>query len=78
MNLIVERKSQRANPVAQIQKPTAKKASRSKIFPWKLLFGVLAIVSAMALLSNPIDQNSIGKGSSQINQGSLNGFSLGK
>ena len=75
---LVHKRSQRKKPSVQSPKQTAKKDSKSKVFPWKLLFGVVAIISVMTLLSNPIDPNSIRDESSKDNQSSLNGFSLGK
>mgnify|MGYP001496819131 CR=1 FL=1 len=75
---LVQKRSQRKSPGVQSPKQTAKKDRKSKVFPWKLLFGVVAIISVMTLLSNPIDPNLIRDGSSKNNQSGLNSISLGK
>ena len=62
----------------QNPKQKVKKSRKSRTFPWKLLFGVVAIISVVTLLSNSLDQNSIRGESSKNNQNGLNGFSLGK
>jgi len=63
----------------QKSKLPRKKVNSSKSFPWKLVFGVVGIIGAMALLSNPIDPNSIKNVSSaKTGQSGFNGFSLGK
>ena len=75
---LVHKRSQKKSPGVQSQKQTAKKDLKSKVFPWKLLFGVVTIISVMALLSSPIDPNSIRGESPKNNQSGLNGFSLAK
>ena len=66
-------------PKGQKSKLARKKINSSKPFPWKLVFGAIAIIGVMILLSNPIDPNSINnRSSADTGQGGLNGFSLEK
>ena len=81
---IVERKSGFKRSAKQIPKGQKSKSSRKKInsskpFPWKLVFGAIAIIGVMTLLSNPIDPNSVkNRSSADTDQSSLAGFSLEK
>ena len=73
------KRSAKQAPKGQKSKSSRKKISSSKPFPWKLVFGAIAIIGVMALLSNPIDPNAIKDGSTaKIAQSGLNGFSLEK
>ena len=74
----VHKRTRRKNPNIQSPQQTTKQGNRSKALPWKLIFGVVAIISVMTLLSNPIDPNLIRDGSSKNNQSGLNSISLGK
>ena len=81
---IAERKSRfkrsaKQAPKGQKSKLARKKIISSKPFPWKLVFGAIAIIGVMTLLSNPIDPNTVkNRSSADIDQGSLSRFSLGK
>ena len=73
------RRSAKQASKGQKSKLARKKVNRSKPFPWKLVFGAIAIIGAMALLSNPIDSNSFKhRSSTDTDQRGLNGFSLEK
>ena len=74
----VFKRSQKKAVNEQKPKQKIKKAVKSKVFPWKLLFGVVAIISVMTLLSNPVDPSFDSNESSKSNRSGLNGFSLEK
>ena len=75
----VNKSSAKQESRGQKFKLASNKVSRSKPFPWKLVFGAVAIIGAMALLSNPINPNSIKNGSpAKTGHSGLNGFSLEK
>ena len=75
----VNKSSAKQESRGQKFKLASNKVSRSKPFPWKLVFGAVAIIGLLALLSNPIDPNSMkNRSSAKTNQSSLNGFSLEK
>ena len=74
-----KKRSERQVSVGKKSKISNHKVSRSKPFPWKLIFGAVAIIGVMALLSSPIDPNSIKNGfSSNVGKSGLSGFSLEK
>jgi hypothetical protein len=74
-----KKRSKRQVSVGKKSKISNHKVSGSKPFPWKLIFGAVAIISVMALLSSPIDPNSIKNGSSgNSGKTGLGGFSLEK
>ena len=81
---IAERKSRfkrsaKQAPKGQKSKLARKKIISSKPFPWKLVFGAIAIIGVMTLLSNPIDPNSVkNRSSADTDLSSLNGFGLEK
>ena len=54
-----------------------KNVNRPQSFPWKVVFGVVSIIAAVVLLSNPNNSNSVKAGSS-ADQNNLGGFSLKK
>jgi len=73
------KRSAKQAPKGQKSKLARKKINSSKPFPWKLVFGAIAIIGVMALLSNPIDPNAIkDESTAKIAQSGLNGFSLEK
>ena len=59
--------------------PRKNNGKRSKPFPWKTVFGAIAILGVMVLLSSPNDPGAIKGGSSaKTAQDGLSGFSFGK
>ena len=75
----VNQRSEKQVPRDQKSKLARNKVSRSKPFPWKLVFGAIGIIGVMALLSNPIDPSSIkNESSAKSDKSGLNGFSLEK
>ena len=73
------KRSAKRTPKGQKSKSSRKKTSSSKPFPWKLVFGAIAIIGVMTLLSSPIDPNSVkNRSSTDTDQSSLGGFSLDK
>ena len=73
------KRSAKQAPKGQKSKLARKKINSSKPFPWKLVFGAIAIIGVMTLLSNPIDPNSVkNRSSADIDQSNLGGFSLEK
>lgn len=73
------RRSAKQASKGQKSKLARKKVNSSKLFPWKLLFGAIAIIGVMALLSSPIDPNSVkNRSSTDTDRSALNGFSLEK
>ena len=75
----VNKSSAKQESRGQKFKLASNKVSRSKPFPWKLVFGAIGIIGVMALLSNPIDPSSIkNESSAKSDKSGLNGFSLEK
>lgn len=78
-NKPIKKRSKREVFVGKKSKPARNKISKRKPFPWKLVFGAVAIIGLMTFLSNPIDPDSIKNGSSgNAGKSGLSGFSLEK
>lgn len=58
------KRSKRPAPQSQQPKRAQVRVAKSNAFPWKMVFGVFAILGVMTLLFSPNDPNSIKAGSS--------------
>ena len=75
----IKKRSERQISVSKDSKLARNKVPKRKSFPWKLVFGAVAIIGLMTFLSNPIDPNSIKNvSSSNVDKSGLSGFSLEK